>query len=129
LIQEQFFLKFLRSFYFYEFNKNPIDDSESLKFCFTKLYKDFRTHDYEGYEQHFLDCVLSVLSYQPILRIAFSHLDYILYILNRRNKPQDICDKKFQIVQFLHKNIFGNEDIVEKNLSEQFAKYISKGPY
>jgi len=129
LIQEQFYVKFLRSFYFYEFNKNPIDDSESLKFFFNKLYKDFRTHDFEEYEQHFLDCIFSVISFQPILRIALSHLDYILYILNRRNKPQDICEKKFQVIEYMHKNSFGNEENVEKNLSEQFAKYISKGPF
>jgi hypothetical protein len=129
LIQEQFFLKFLKFFYFYEFNKNPNDDRESLKFFFDKLYKDFRTHDFEEYELHFLNCALNILSYQPNLKIALSHLDFILYILNRRNKPQDICDKKFQIIEFLHKNSFGHEDMIEKNIYEQFTKYISKGPY
>ena len=59
LVQEQFFLKFLNYFYFYQFNKNPVEDKENIKYFFDKLHKDFKTHDYEEYESHFLNCVLS----------------------------------------------------------------------
>jgi hypothetical protein len=61
VIAEQFLKKFMSKFFFYEFDKYPGSDVEALAFFFDKLYKDFRTHDFEEYEQQFLDTTSSKL--------------------------------------------------------------------
>jgi hypothetical protein len=71
---------------------------------------------------------LGILSYQPLLKIALLNLDFVLYMLNRRIRPQEICETKFKIIELIHKNSLGNEILMEKNIYEQFTKYINKGP-
>ncbi len=48
----------------------------------------------------------------------------MLYLLNRRTRPQDICLLKFKIVERMLKT-----EINDKNVLEQLSNYISKGPY
>lgn len=50
-------------------------------------------------------------------------------MLNRRNRPQDILEKKFKIIDYMHKNSLGNEAVIDKSIYEQLTKYINKGPY
>jgi len=71
---------------------------------------------------------LGILSYKPALKIAHSNLDFALYLLNRRNRPQEICEKKFKIIELIHKNSLGNDDLIDKSIYDQFTKYINKGP-
>ena len=40
--------------------KYPNNDNEMFTFFFDKLYKDFRTHDFEEYEFQFLETILSI---------------------------------------------------------------------
>ena len=61
LIQEQFFLKFLNYFYFYQFSICMVEGNEIIKYFFDTLHKHFKTHDFEEYELHYLDCVLKEL--------------------------------------------------------------------
>jgi len=55
--QENFFKKFIFSFYKYEFNKVPENEIYAYKSFIQKLYKDFRLHDYEEYEFLFLETI------------------------------------------------------------------------
>jgi hypothetical protein len=48
----------------------------------------------------------------------------MLYLLNRRTRPQDICLLKFNIVEKMLKT-----EINDKNVYEQLTNYITKGPY
>jgi hypothetical protein len=62
LIQEQFMKRFLIYFYRYYNNKSPSNDNEMYQFFIQRLYKDFKTHDFEEYELQFLDTILSKIS-------------------------------------------------------------------
>jgi hypothetical protein len=59
VISEQFLKKILNKFYFYQFDKYPSSEVEAYAFLVDKLYKDFRTHDFEEYELQFLDTIQS----------------------------------------------------------------------
>jgi hypothetical protein len=57
LFQEIFLKKLVDSFYVYEYGSNPENDNIAYKFYFDRLYKNFRVHDFEDYEAHFLDMI------------------------------------------------------------------------
>ncbi len=59
VISEQFIKKVLNKFYLYQFDKYPTNEIDSYSFLVEKLYKDFRTHDFEEFEQQFLDTIQS----------------------------------------------------------------------
>jgi hypothetical protein len=67
---------------------------------------------------------IDMITYEPILKRLIANLDFMLYLLNRRTRPQDICLLKFKIVEKMAKN-----EINDKNVIEQLSNYISKGPY
>jgi hypothetical protein len=69
--QEQFLKKFVDKLYFYEYNKNPQNENDANKFFIEKLYKDFKTHDFEEYEEHFLEVILSNIYFINIFRCNF----------------------------------------------------------
>jgi hypothetical protein len=60
LAQEQFIKRIFTSFYKYEFNNFPKDDTEAMKFFTDKLFKDFKTHDFLEYETKYLETLLSI---------------------------------------------------------------------
>ena len=64
-----------------------------------------------------------MITYDPIINTLVNNFDFIIYLLNRRTRPQDICLLKYKIVE---KMCLAAKD---KNALEQFNNYISKGPY
>jgi hypothetical protein len=59
MVRENFLKQFLRKFYYYEYDKFPEVENEIFKYLVDRLYKDFKTHDFEEYEFQFLDTILS----------------------------------------------------------------------
>ncbi len=59
LLKEQFFKKLIYKLYYYETEKVQISEKDLFSFLLDRLYKDFKTHDYEEYEEQFLGALLS----------------------------------------------------------------------
>jgi hypothetical protein len=59
----------------------------------------------------------------------FENFDLILYLLNRRSRPQEILLKKFEIIKKLHLSEKMLSGGVEMSLANQINNYIKKGPY
>lgn len=57
------------------------------------------------------------------------NLDFMLYILNRRIRPQEILLKKFNIIETFLKSNFVITGGIEKGLTNRFEDYVKKGPY
>lgn len=70
-----------------------------------------------------------MITFEPMLKKVVAHFDFILYLLNRRTRPEDICLAKFEIIKYISKSDYANSGQVDKNLLQQFGNYISKGPY
>lgn len=131
LVQEIFVKKMYAAFYRWEFNNNPKDDTEALRFFTDKLFKDFKTHDFIEYETKFLEALLSIykfnigmISYEPLLKRLIANFEFMLYLLNRRTRPQEICLLKYNIVEKMLKT-----EINDKNVLEQLSNFLAKGPY
>jgi hypothetical protein len=75
-IQERFYRKFLFKFYQYFNDKESIEEKELVSYFIEKLYKDFKTHDFEEYEFKFLDCLLrkKILKYNFQFNFRFIDL-------------------------------------------------------
>jgi hypothetical protein len=66
------------------------------------------------------------LTYETVMKKIVSFFDLLLYLLNRRTRPEEICEKKFQIIQKIHESeLFAK---VEKSLSDQISNYVKRGP-
>jgi hypothetical protein len=134
--QEIFLKKLLQGFYKYEFNKFADNEESLFKFFVDKIYKDLKTHDFEDYEARFLETVLSksfylfldMISYEQIIKKIAMNFDFMLYLLNRRLRSQEICLLKFKIIEGISKNPSALS-VADKALVEQINNYIVKGPY
>ena len=62
IIQDTFLKYFLSEFAKYKLNKVCINEGENLSVFVDTIYKDFKAHDYEEYEVHFLNLLHSKLS-------------------------------------------------------------------
>jgi hypothetical protein len=132
--QEVFLNKLIIGFYKYEFDK-VVEVDQGLKFFVDKLYKDFKIHDFEEYEESFLQTLLSkfmiilgLISYEPFVKRMVANFDFMLYILNRRLRSQEICLLKFKIIEELGKSNVATTTI-DKGLLDQINNYIIKGAY
>ncbi len=63
------------------------------------------------------------------MKKVVANFDLILYLLNRRSRPQDILIIKFKIIESLFKSNLAISGGIDKNLLNQFESYIKKGPY
>jgi hypothetical protein len=59
LLKEQFFKKLISRLYYCETEKVQNSEKDLFSFLLDRLYKDFKTHDYEEYEELFLGALLS----------------------------------------------------------------------
>jgi len=55
------------------------------------------------------------------------NFDFVLYILNRREKSEEICDRKYEIIVAISKSNYFLSGNMDKQLCEQFINYIKKG--
>ena len=124
-LSEQFLKNFLSEMYVYQMGNKPLNETDTFSFFVDRLYKDFKTHDFDEFELQFLDTVLNIITFEPLLKKVINNFDFLLYLLNRRLKPQEICLKKFYIIDYLYKST----EQVDSGLKEQFKNYINKGPY
>ena len=76
------------------------------------IYNDFKKRDIPDYEYPFLECILSILNDEKFIKCLLSNFDFVLYLLERRDRPKEICQKKFDVIQ----KIIQNENIMIKNL-------------
>ena len=98
------------------------------KFKHSKTNNDFKKHDLPEYEYMFLLYVRVMISNPKMSKIVLSHFEFVLYLLNRRDKPKEVCEVKFNII---------NDVVTKSNLTQlmsqefqnQFISYIHKGPY
>lgn len=127
--QEQFVKHFLEAF-FDHFNARKMEsENEGGAFLMGKLYKDFKTHDFDDYELKFLQTVFSLISHQKFLKLVINHFDLILYLLNRRTRPEKICKEKYKIIQDMFKTDYFSSGKVDEGLVKQFSNYIVRGLY
>ena len=99
-------------------------ESMGTKSLFAYLNTDFKKHDYEEFEEAFLSFCI-VFSTREESAEMLSEYNFILYLLNRRNRPSTICQKKYDVVGHLTKSkAFENLD---KDLRNQFIAYLNKG--
>lgn len=114
----------------YKNNKGiePKDDSEALVDFVEGMYNDFKKYDLPDYEIMFLECIHSMILNQKICKIVLSNFEFVLYLLNRREKPKEVLDKKYKIID----DIVKKTDLVQlmsKEFANQFINYVNKGPY
>ena len=88
LSQEQFLKNFLSEMYVYQMGNKPLNETDTFSFFVDRLYKDFKTHDFDEFELQFLDTVLNMITFEPLLKKVINNFDFLLYLLNRRLKPQ-----------------------------------------
>ena len=55
IIQDNYLKDFLAEFYKYHNSKTSNSENENQSFFISEIYKDFKSHDYEEYEVHFLN--------------------------------------------------------------------------
>lgn len=92
------------------------------------LYSDFKKRDLPDYELAYLNCIYSMLSSDLMLKSLLSNFDFVLYLLERREKPKEVCVAKFNI----NEEIIKHNEIMEKMNKEfynQFINYVNKGPF
>ena len=92
------------------------------------LYSDFKKRDLPDYELAYLNCIYSMLSSDLMLKSLLSNFDFVLYLLERREKPKEVCVAKFSI----NEEIIKHNEIMEKMNKEfynQFINYVNKGPF
>jgi hypothetical protein len=70
-----------------------------------------------------------LISSHIITKNIFEKLDLILYILNRRARPQDILLKKYEIIQKLQTSEIMLSGVVDNSVVDQINNYIKKGPF
>ena len=121
--QDEFIMKLLSKFNHAKTN-NDVLISEFVE----RIYNDFKKHDLPDYEYIFLLCVRGMISNPKMSKIVLSHFEFVLYLLNRRDKPKEVCEVKFNII---------NDIVTKSNLTQlmsqefenQFISYIQKGPF
>jgi len=59
IIQDTYLKKFLAEFYKSKFGKSSNNENENQSIFIDTIYKDFKSHDYEEYEVHFLNLIHS----------------------------------------------------------------------
>ena len=92
------------------------------------LYSDFKKRDLPDYELAYLNCIYSMLSSDLMLKSLLSNFDFVLYLLERREKPKEVCVAKYLI----NEEIIKHNEIMEKmnkEFSNQFINYVNKGPF
>jgi len=92
------------------------------------LYSDFKKRDLPDYELAYLTCIKSMLSSDSLLKSLLSNFDFVLYLLERREKPKEVCVAKYLI----NEEIIKHNEIMEKmnkEFSNQFINYVNKGPF
>lgn len=136
LVQEQFLKKVVLNFYHYDTGKVAPGENEAFTYFVEKLYKDFRTHDYEEYESIFLDTfssilyfILGLISHDTLIKKVTTNFDLMLYLLNRRTRPQEILEKKFKVLEKIFKSNTALSGGIEKSILDQVEKYVKKGIY
>ena len=68
-------------------------------------------------------------THEIMLKKLLSFFDFVLYILNRRLRPKEICDKKYKIIENITKSEIFNSGKIDDQFVKQFQNYIIKGPY
>ena len=112
-----------------KYKGNLIKDEEDGMNQFSEIiYNDFKKRDIPDYEYPFLECILSILNDEKFIKCLLSNFDFVLYLLERRDRPKEICQKKFDVIQ----EIVKNENIMKlmsNEFSSKFIEYIQKGPF
>jgi hypothetical protein len=92
------------------------------------LYIDFKKRDLPDYELAYLTCIKSMLSSEIMMKSLLSNFDFVLYLLEKREKPKEVCVAKYLV----NEEITKHEEIIEKmnkEFSNQFINYVAKGPF
>lgn len=126
--QEEFIGKLVEKVDFEITDKKGSNFDESFEILVSIMYNDFKKHDLPEFEFTFLKCIASVVTNPKITKILLNNYDFVLYLLNRRQKPNEVCLAKFNIIEAITKNkeIFDN---MSKEFSTRFSEYVTKGPY
>lgn len=127
-LQELYIRDFVKLFVNSQFNELEIKNEEDALSKFTnKLYQDFKKHDLPDYEEQFLSCLMSFTSNTKTLKALLSNFDFVLYLLNRREKPQNVLLIKFNLIEGITKSaVFGD---MNYEFSNKFSRYVKKGAY
>lgn len=139
LYQEIFLKKLVEKIYIYEYDSNAENDNIAYKYFIERLYKNFRVHDFEDYEAHFLDMIyckifnfilfkLAFVSCEILLKVILSHFDFVMYLVNRRERHETICLRKYGIIERIVKSGLADSGKIDNTLLEQFKNYLVKGP-
>lgn len=103
------------------------DSGDIMKFV-QILYKDFQQHDFEEYEIIFLNLISSILLIDEYFYQVLSFFDLILYLLNKRVRESEVCEKKYSIVcQIYNSDIFRSK--AQEKIIQHFKDYINSGVY
>ena len=104
------------------------DEKDGMEKFSEIIYNDFKKRDIPDYEYPFLECILSILNNDNFVKCLLSNFDFVLYLLERRDRSKEICQKKYDIIQ----EIVKNENIMNQmsnEFSSKFIDYIAKGPF
>ena len=104
------------------------DEKDGMEKFSEIIYNDFKKRDIPDYEYPFLECILSILNNDDFVKCLLSNFDFVLYLLERRDRPKEVCQKKYDVIQ----DIVKNENIMNQmsnEFSSKFVDYIAKGPF
>ena len=107
--------------------KTKNDDDIKAKFI-DLLYTHFKKNDLPDYELSFLKLIYYIISDTDNTKILLSNFDFVLYLLQRREKPHEVCELKFKVIGRINnkKEIMSQ---MSQEFSKQFTNYLNKGPY
>ena len=127
-MQESYINELLRILYKNNKGKDAKNDNEAISDFVDGLYNDFKRFDLPDYEVCFLQCVHCMILNKKLSQLVLSNFELVLYLLNRREKPKEVCMEKYNLI----KDIVNKSDLIKlmsKEFASQFEGYMSKGPY
>lgn len=127
-IQELYIRDFVKVFIGKLYNELEVKNEEDALTEFAnKLYQDFKKHDLPEYEEQYLNCLMSFTSNTKTLKALLSDFDFVLYLLNRREKPQNVLLCKLNLIEAITKSTVFND--MSSEFSNQFTNYVKRGAY